>query len=122
MVRFINATVVIYQPVHTLNDEGDYINDFTEVETILGDVQPVNLTEAEMSLYGINTVRGNIRKFFYNGLHPNVKAGNRAEVESTLSGKTEMFEIMPIQAWTKHGVCLLVPCENEGQEIEENGD
>lgn len=119
VVRFINATVTILAESATLDDEGDYIAEWTEVETIKGDVQPHSLTEDEMKAYGISTSKGNIRKFFYNGIHPNVKVGNRASVDSKFTGTTEIFNIMPINAWSNHGVCLLIPVENE--EGESNG-
>ena len=51
--------------------------------------------------------------FLYNGLHPNVKVGNRARVDSQLTGREDLYEIMPVNAWTRHGECLLVPVENE---------
>lgn len=119
VVRFINAIVTILSESTTLDDEGDYIAEWTAVETIKGDVQPHSLTEDEMKAYGISTIKGNIRKFFYNGIHPNVKVGNRASVDSKFTGTTEIFNIMPINAWSNHGVCLLIPVENE--EGESNG-
>ena len=118
VVRFINATVTILAESATLDDEGDYIAEWAQVETIEGDVQPHTLTEDEMKAYGISTSRGNIRKFFYNGIHPNVKVGNRASVLSAFTGTSEIFNIMPINAWSNHGVCLLIPVENEAGETD----
>lgn len=116
MVRYINATVHILKKTTEENYEGDLICSYSEVEVIKGDVQPASLSQDERAIYGLSTRRGLVRKFFYNGLHPNVKAGNRATVDSVLSGTTETFEIMPVNAWTRHGVCLLVPVENEADE------
>lgn len=116
MVLYKNATVQILEESTTENDEGDLISAFSVVETIQGDVQPARLTEEERKVYGLSERKGQIRKFFYNGLHQNVKAGNRARVASSLSGTTEDFEIMPVQCWTRHGLCLLVPVENEAEE------
>lgn len=113
MVGFLNAEVDIYEETTTLDESGDYIADFVFVETIVGDVQPHTLTQDEISVYGITTGSGNIRLFLYNGLHPNVKVGNRAKVKSDFTGTEEWFSIMPINAWSKHGECLLVPVENE---------
>lgn len=117
-VRFINATVSILQEQNTLDESGDYISEFVPIETIEGDVQPHSMTEDEIKTYGISTIRGNVKKFFYNGLHPNVKAGNRASVSSAFTGQTDVYNIMPINAWSQHGVCLLVPIENEAEEVE----
>ena len=119
MVRFINAVVTVYAETGTENADGDIIASYSSVETIQGDVQPAALTDEEMKLYGISTIKGNVKKFFYNGLHPNVKAGNRASVLSALTGTTDIYSIMPVNCWTKHGVCLLVPVENEGVEESE---
>ena len=116
MVRYINATVSILEKTTEENYEGDLICSYSEVETIKGDVQPASLSQDERQIYGLSTRKGLVRKFFYNGLHPNVKAGNRAKVTSDLSGTTETFEIMPVNAWTRHGVCLLIPVENEVEE------
>lgn len=117
-VRFINATVTILQEQNTLDESGDYIAEFVQVETIQGDVQPHSMTEDEIKTYGISTIRGNVKIFFYNGFHPNVKAGNRASVLSAFTGQTDIYNIMPINAWSKHGVCLLVPIENEAEPTE----
>ena len=121
MVRFINASVIIFAEVTTIDDEGDSITDFEQVEVIEGDVQPHTLTEDEIKLYGISAKKGNIRLFLYNGYHESVKAGNRASVLSSFTNTTEIFTIMPINAWSKHGECLLVPVENEVSESGSEG-
>ena len=92
MVRFQNAVVTILQETATMDDSGDYIAEWSQVEVIRGDVQPHSMTEDEMKVYGISESRGNVRIFLYNGLHPNVKVGNRASVLSALTGKTELFK------------------------------
>lgn len=113
MVRYKNASVSILAESTTLDESGDYISEWSPIETIIGDVQPHSMTEDEMKVYGISTIRGNVRLFLYNGLHPNVKVGNRAKVTSALSQTEEIFNIMPINAWSRHGECLLIPVENE---------
>ena len=120
MVRFINAVVTILAETTTEDDSGDYISSWSQVEVIEGDVQPHSMTEDEIKAYGISTTRGNVRIFFYNGYHPNVKVGNRASVLSSFSGTTELFSIMPINAWSRHGVCLLIPVENEAEKAEDS--
>ena len=117
MVRFHNAVVTILTESNTIDDAGDYIAEWTQAEVIEGDVQPHILTEDEVKAFGISTLKGNTRLFLYNGFHENIKAGNRASVLSSFTGKTELFNIMPINAWSKHGECLLIPVENE-----ENGE
>lgn len=113
MVRFHNAVVSILSESNTIDDSGDYIAEWTQIEVIEGDVQPHILTEDEVKAFGISTLKGNTRLFLYNGFHENIKAGNRASVLSSFTGKTELFNIMPINAWSKHGECLLLPVENE---------
>ena len=115
MVRFHNAVVTILTESNTIDDAGDYIAEWTQAEVIEGDVQPHILTEDEVKAFGISTLKGNTRLFLYNGFHENIKAGNRASVLSSFSGKTELFNIMPINAWSKHGECLLVPVESEAE-------
>lgn len=132
MVRFHNAVVSILSESNTIDDAGDYIAEWTQAEVIEGDVQPHILTEDEVKAFGISTLKGNTRLFLYNGFHENIKAGNRASVLSSFTGKTELFNIMPINAWSKHGECLLLPVENEtdptppeptpSEEEEENGE
>ena len=41
---------------------GDTVSEYTEVETIIGDVQPHTLTQ-EMKLYGISESKGNVKLF-----------------------------------------------------------
>lgn len=120
MVRFINAVVTILGETTSIDDSGDCISEWSAVEVIKGDVQPHTMTEDEVKAYGISTSRGNVRLFLYNGYHPNVKVGNRASVQSDFTGTTEIFNIMPINAWSKHGECLLVPVENEAEQTEDS--
>ena len=113
MVRFHNAVVTILAETAETDDAGDVITDWSQTEVIKGDVQPHTLTEDEIKAFGLSTIKGNVRLFLYNGYHENVKSGNRASVLSSFTGKTELFNIMPINAWSKHGECLLIPVENE---------
>ena len=116
MVRFNNAVVEILAETSEVDDEGDVIAEWSKVEEIKGDVQPHTLTEDEIKAFGLSTMKGNVRLFLYNGYHENIKSGNRASVLSSFTGKSELFNIMPINAWSKHGECLLVPVENEAEE------
>ena len=116
MVVHKNATVHIFAETTEMNSEGDCIQSFSEVESIVGDVQPHALTEAELKAYGISARKANVKLFLYDGLHDSIKAGNRAKVASALTKKTDIYEIMPSNAWTRHGECLLVPVENEDDE------
>lgn len=122
MVRFHNAVVTIFAETVEANDDGDLICEYGQVEIIEGDVQPHTLTEDEIKLYGISTSKGNVRLFLYNGYHENIKSGNRASVLSSFTGQTEWFNIMPVNAWSRHGECLLVPVENEAapEETDDN--
>lgn len=114
MVKYNNASVAIYEETTTKNDEGDKILTFTFVETVKGDVQSHTLSEAELSLYGLNTKKADVKKFFYDGYNANIKSGNRAVVTSDLLGGTaRTYTIQPVNAWPRHGECLLVPVENE---------
>lgn len=116
MIRFLNAVVTILAETTETDDAGDVITDWSQTEVIKGDVQPHTLTEDEIKAYGLSIMKGNVRLFLYNGYHESVKSGNRASVLSSFTGKTELFNIMPINAWSKHGECLLVPVENEAEE------
>jgi head-tail adaptor len=116
MVRFHNAVVTILAETAETDEAGDVITDWSQTEVIEGDVQPHTLTEDEIKAFGLFTVKGNVRLFLYNGYHENIKSGNRASVLSSFTGKAELFNIMPINAWNKHGECLLVPVENEAEE------
>ena len=116
MVRFHNAVVTILAETAETDVAGDVITDWSQAEVIEGDVQPHTLTEDEIKAFGLSTMKGNVRLFLYNGFHENIKAGNRASVLSSFTGKSELFNIMPINAWSKHGECLLIPVENEAEE------
>lgn len=113
MVCFNNAMITIYTETTTENAEGDYIASYEPIETITGDVQPHTLTQDEIKAYGISESKGNVRLFLYNGFHENIKVGNRASVVSDFTKMTECFSIQPVNAWSRHGECLLIPIENE---------
>lgn len=119
MVRYHNAVVTILAETTNVDDAGDVITEWTQQEVIEGDVQPHTMTEDEIKAFGISTLKGNTRLFLYNGCHDCIKAGNRASVLSSFTGKTEIFNVMPINAWSKHGECLLVPVENEAPDTPE---
>lgn len=114
MVRYNNASVDILEQSATLNDEGDKILSWFKVDTVVGDVQSHTLSEAELNLYGINAKKADVKLFLYKGFNANIKDGNRAVVTSKyLNGATKTYTIQPINAWERHGECLLVPVENE---------
>jgi hypothetical protein len=120
VVRYLNATVKIYVKTSTQNDEGTRISSYgylvtpktAAAETLRADVQPYKLTEAEMTLYGIDDDGADTRRMFYNTA-AYVKIGNRAEVTGDYDGVTKYFDIMPINVWQHHGECLLVPVAGE---------
>lgn len=113
MVRYKNASVTIYAEKNTIDDSGDFISEWESVETISGDVQPHTLTQDEIKVYGLSEVKGGVKLFLYNGIHESIKPGNRASVDSAFTGKTDLYNIMPVNAWSRHGECLLIPVENE---------
>lgn len=116
MVRYNNAVVTILEETPNIDDSGDAIIEYTQVDVIDGDVQPHALTEDEIKLYGISARKGGVKLFLYNGLHTSIKAGNRASVLSSFTGQTDLYSIMPVNAWSRHGECLLIPVENEEAE------
>ena len=118
MVRYNNAVVTVLAETPVIDDSGDSIIEYTQVDVIEGDVQPHALTQDEIKLYGISVSKGGVKLFLYNGIHDSIKAGNRANVVSSFTGKTDIYSIMPVNAWSKHGECLLIPVENEDQEPE----
>lgn len=113
MVCYKNAVVTVLAETPTIDDSGDSIIEFSQIDVIEGDVQPHALTQDEIKLYGISESKGGVKLFLYNGLHDSIKAGNRASVLSSFTGKTDLYSIMPVNAWSKHGECLLIPVENE---------
>lgn len=119
MVRYINASVTIYAEKNTIDDSGDFISEWESVEAISGDVQPHTLTQDEIKIYGLSQVKGSVKLFLYNGFHANVKPGNRAKVASDFFSGETWYNIMPVNAWCRHGECLLIPVENEVIEDDE---
>lgn len=113
MVRYNNAVVTVLAETPVIDDSGDSIIEYAQVDVIEGDVQPHALTEDEIRLYGISVRKGGVKLFLYNGLHTSIKDGNRASVLSSFTGQTDLYSIMPVNAWSRHGECLLIPVENE---------
>lgn len=117
MLLFPNATVYVAEVTTTKNSEGTKIKTFDfekALENFSADVQPNVLTRAQIELYGINEKTANTKKCFCDisdGLY--MTSVNRAKVVYNKDGKTEVYNIQPVNTWRWHKEFLLIPVENE---------
>ena len=115
-----NATVSIYSPVITQNDEGTDISTWgykqvpalSPVESFRADVQPHTLTIVEQNFFGITDQVSNTKIMFcaYSG---NVDVPNRAKVVSDFDGKEKYYSVRAGNIWPGHMEALLVPVVGE---------
>ncbi|MCQ2589292.1 MAG: hypothetical protein MJ179_02605 [Treponema sp.] len=114
MVMYKNATILIASLTTIKNSEGVITKGYnfeTPLETIRADVQPNNLTSAQIDLYGINSKIAETKKCFFDKANYMTK-GNRAKVLDD-NGSVKVYEIQPVAQWRTHSEVLLIPVENE---------
>lgn len=114
MVMYINATIQVAQKTKTKNAEGTLITKYdfdNPLESFRADVQPNTLTEAQMTLYGIDSKRANVKKCFFTKANY-MTVGNRAKVLDD-NGTVRIYDIQPVNEWRTHSEALLIPVENE---------
>lgn len=115
-----NATVSIYDPVETQNDEGTVIPTWgykqvpalPPIESFRADVQPHVLTKVEQELFGITDQVTNT-KIMFCAYSVNVDVPNRAKVVSDFDGKTKYYSVRAGNIWPGHMEALLVPVVGE---------
>lgn len=116
-----NATVAIYAPVFTTNSEGSRIKNWgykqnpvvAPVETFRADIQPHNLSEAEIELWDLCDRKANT-KLMLCPRSVNVAINNRAAVTDDADGQTIYYDIFSANAWSHYTEALLVPVQGEG--------
>lgn len=114
MLFFPNATIYISELTTTKNAEGTKIKKYdfdNPLEVIRADVQPNNLTQLQIDLYGINSKTADTKKCFYESAEY-MKLGNRAKVVED-DGSEKIYNIQPVNKWRFHSEVLLIPVENE---------
>ncbi len=116
MLLFPNATIYVSSLTVTKNKEGTKIKTYNfqePLESFRVDVQPNELTHAQIELYGLNSATANTKKCFIDIKNGNyMKIGNRAKVVFD-NGNVEYYNIQPVNSWRFHKEFLLIPVENE---------
>lgn len=116
-----NASVSVYIPIIAKNDEGTPIKTWgylsspavDPVETFRADVQPANLSQAQLEQWGLSNRQSDLKKMFYY-TSAYVKLNNRVHVVSDIPNDgTGYYEIRGTNHWPIHGECLLVPVQGE---------
>lgn len=116
MLLFPNSTIYVSDLKVTKNSEGTKIKKYdfeNPLESFKADVQPNILTSSQIELYGINEKTANTKKCFCNISDGEfMSSGNRAKVLYS-NGKSEYYNIQPVNVWRFHKEFLLIPVENE---------
>lgn len=117
-----NATVEIYIPVISKNSEGTTVKTWgyktfpiplAPVETIVCDVQPANLSQSQIELFGITTRGADAKKMFFQN-SSNIAINNRVRVTSFFPSEgVFIYEIKGTNHWPRHAEAILVPVIGE---------
>jgi len=115
-----NATVSIYVPIQTTNDEGTIRNTWgykqipmvAPIESFRADVQSKVLSQVEQQAYGISNQAADV-KIMFADYSVNADIPNRAKVESDMDGKTKYYTVRAMNIWQIHAEYLLVPVVGE---------
>lgn len=116
-----NATVSIYIPTNAANSEGTPIKTWgykqtpagSPAATFRGDVQPKQLREAEIQLWGLSNRSVDTKELIIHGRVPSLSIGNRAAVTEDGEGVTRYYDILGVNPWRHHSECTLVPVQGE---------
>ena len=116
-----NATISIYIPTLAANAEGTPIKTWgykqnpagAPAATVRGDVQPKQLREAEIQLWGLSNRSVDTKELIIHGRVPALAVGNRAAVVEDVDGVTRFYDILGVNQWRHHGECTLVPVQGE---------
>lgn len=114
MVFFPNATCLVAEQTTIKNSEGTKIKTFdfsNPLETFRADIQPNNLSQYQIELYGINSKNADTKKCIFDFDSKHMIPGNRVKVVED-SGAEKIYSIQPINKWRFHSEVLLIPVEN----------
>jgi hypothetical protein len=103
-------TAYIFSATHGKNSEGQVTTTYALADTLSTDVQPANLTQAQLQTYGISTLASDVKKMFCDA-NAYLVYGNRVLVDST------WYDIRGINPWPRHTEVLLVPVQGSVQII-----
>lgn len=116
MVLYKNATIQVPTVTTTIDDCGDTVREAdytTPLESFRADVQPANLTEAQLQQYGITEGGASARKCFCEiGDGSFLKPLSRVKVIDDLLGEYECYA-HPVNVWRNHREFILTAIENE---------
>jgi hypothetical protein len=117
-----NATVEIYIPVIAPNGEGTPVKTWgykvkptplAPVETIVCDVQPSRLTQAQVAAFGITGREADAKTMFFQNSN-NIAVNNRVRVTSFFPNEgVFIYEIKGTNHWPRHGEAILLPVIGE---------
>ena len=109
-----NATVEIYVPVITQNDEGTSIKTIPETptSTIRIDVQPYTADENEIALWGINTRRSDIKKSYLK-YNPLMVENQRVKITLDGGGPAEWYDVRATNIWPGHMKVIFTPIQGK---------
>jgi head-tail adaptor len=98
----LRHSVIIQSRTTIKTDEGIPVSTWTTLKTIAADVQPANLNKIEAQMFGITDRAANTKRMFYR-----FDITIALTMRAVWSGDT--FDILGINEWNEHCVCLLVP-------------
>lgn len=100
-------SVLIQSRTASVGTEGEQNFSYATLKTIIADVQPVTLCQAQIDAFGATDTAANAKKMFF-ASDATIVLFQRA----TVSG--EVYEIRGINVWPRHSEAILVPIQGVG--------
>jgi len=97
-------SVLIQSRTTVTGTEGEHTYTFATLKTIKADVQPAQLTQAELAQWGLTDLSANAKKMYFDR-DTTILLAARAIVDS------ETYEIRAVNFWPNHGEAILIPVQ-----------
>ena len=103
----IDSTVELYAPTTGRASDGTLKptwNYASPNATIVADVQPKGLTQAQIALWGLNVQEQDAKVVYDFSFSTYWVVANRARVDGD-----KLYKIMSVNLWNSHVECILIP-------------
>jgi hypothetical protein len=97
-------SVLIQARTLVTGSEGEHTYTFATLKTIMADVQPAQLTEAQAAIWGITDLASDAKKMYYEKDASIIRL-----MRAVVGGET--YEIRGINIWPVHSEAIMVPVQ-----------
>jgi len=103
----IDSTIELYEPTSSRAADGTIKKIWVYTspsDTIIADVQPKGLTQAQIALWGLNVQEQDAKVVYDFSFSPYWVVGNRARVDGV-----QLYRILAVNIWNTHIEAISVP-------------